>query len=197
MTLIDLENLESEAYRDSISDGLADLFIGLSLAWVGVAWLWIDSWAAEAAAIPAVLGWMMVPLRRRFLAGRLGRVRWTAPRRQWERKQLKLLLFFAQLSLFGFAGFVLVRNVGAITARNLVAGLPAGLLAVGAFAFATTVGFRRLWGYGAILLAAALVTVLAKAGPGGSLLVSGSVIGVVGSVIFIRFLRANPKRELA
>ena len=197
MALIDLENLETEAYRDSISDGLADVFVGLTLAWIGVAWLWIDSWAAEAATIPAVLGWMMIPLRRRFLAGRVGRVRWTTPRRQWERKQLKLLLVFAQLSLFGFAGFVLVRNVSAITARNLMAGLPAGLLAVGAFVLATTVGFQRLWGYGAILLTAALVTVLAKAGPGGSLLVSGSVIGVVGSVIFIRFLRANPKRESA
>jgi len=197
MTHMDLENLETEAYQDSTSDGLIDLFLGLSLVWFGVVWLWIESWIGEAATVPAILFWFAVPMRRRFLKQRIGHVRWTERRRRWERKQLKLLLGFAQLCLFGLSGFLVLRHVGAIAASDVVAGLPAGLLGIGAFILATTVGFPHLWGYGAILLVSAVVTVLAKAGPGGSLLVSGSVIAAVGSVIFVRFLRASPTREMS
>ena len=34
-----LRDLESEAYQDSFSDGLIDVFIGLSLVGVGIDWL--------------------------------------------------------------------------------------------------------------------------------------------------------------
>jgi len=163
----------------------------------GIVWLWIESWVGQAATAPVVLAWFAAPMRRRFLKRRIGHVRWTERRRRWERKQLKLLLGFVQLFLFGLSGFLLVRHVGGIGASDVVAGLAAGLLGIGAFILATTVGFRHLWGYGATLLLSALITVLAKAGPGGSLLASGSVIAAAGSVIFVRFLRANPTREAA
>ena len=103
MTHMDLEHLETTAYQDSISDGLIDLFLGLSLVWFGVVWLWIESWVGQAAAVPAVLAWFAAPMRRRFLKRRIGHVRWTERRRRWERKQLKLLLGFVQLCFFGLS----------------------------------------------------------------------------------------------
>ena len=77
-------------------------------------------------------------------------------------------------------------------APNAVAGLPAVLLAVGAFVVAATSGFKRLWSYGVVLLSAGAVTLTIGAGPGGSLLASGVTFGIVGLVLLARFLRTTP-----
>jgi hypothetical protein len=171
----------------------------LGLASIGILWLWFEPVAGLAGAIAAVVAWALVPIRRRIVEPRLGYVRWTAPRLKWERKQLRILFVLASVAMLSGVGLVLAIATGdSVTSGdpNVVAGLPAILLAIGAFVLASTSGFRRLWGYGAVLLSAAAVTILIGAGPGGSLLTAGAAFGVVGVVLLRRFLRAHPVRDI-
>lgn len=188
-----LEDLESNVYRDSYSDGLVDIFIGLGMALIGGSWLWVESNAGVAGAIAAVIAWVMVPVRRRFVEPRMGYVKWAAPRIKWENQQKKLLFWMLTASVLVGVAFVQASLTdGASTGdRTVVAGLPALLFAVGAFVVAARSGIRRLWVYGTVLLAAAAVTVAIEAGPGGSLFVCGVVIGVGGVALLVRFLRLH------
>ncbi len=199
MNRTNLEDLEGEAYQDSFSDGLIDLFVGLGIAVVGMTWLWLEPVAGLGGVFAAAVAWALPPIRRRIVEPRIGYVRWTAPRLKWERKQLRLLFWLGAAALLvgGAAALAVVRGDGVTSGdRNVVAGLPAILLAIGAFVLAATSGFKRLWGYGAVLVSAAAVTILIEAGPGGSLLAAGAAIGVVGVVLLSRFLRVNPVRDL-
>jgi len=197
MTHTDLENLENEAYRDSFSDGLVDLFVGLGLALIGVLWLWFPAVAGLAGVLAAAVAWALVPIRRRIVEPRVGHVKWTTPRLKWERKQFWLLFGLGSVALILGVGLVLSIVRGDVATSgdpNVVAALPAVLFAIGAFVLAATSGIKRLWGYGAVLVIAAAATIVVEAGPGGSLLVAGAVIGVGGVVLLSRFLRAHPVR---
>jgi hypothetical protein len=193
-----LDDLEGEAYQDSFSDGLIDLFVGLGIAVVGMTWLWLEPVAGLGGVFAAAVAWALPPIRRRIVEPRIGYVRWTAPRLKWERKQLRLLFWLLAVALLlgGAAFLAVLRGDGVSGDRNVVAGLPAILLAIGAFVLAATSGFKRLWGYGAVLVSAAAVTIIIKAGPGGSLLAAGAAVGVVGVVLLSRFLRAHPVRDM-
>jgi len=80
MNLTNLEHLEGEAYQDSFSDGLVDVFLGLGLAVIGVTWLWLEPVAGLAGVFAAAIAGILVPVRRRIVEPRVGYVRWTAPR---------------------------------------------------------------------------------------------------------------------
>jgi len=197
MSSTNLEDLESEAYQESFSDGLMDLAVGLALAVIGAIWLWFEGQAGLAGAVGALVAWALVPIRRRVVEPRLGYVRWTAPRLKWERSQLKLLFWLGTVALL--SGIALAQAMGdadraAVSDRNFVAGLPAILLAVGAFVLAATSGFRRLWFYGVALIGAGVVTIIIEAGPGGSLFTAGTAIGAFSVALLVRFLRAHPVR---
>ncbi len=198
MAPTDLEDLEREAYQDSFSDGIIDLTIGLSLASIGIVWLWIVSLPGLAGVLPAVFAWALVRMRARILEPRLGYVRWRAPRLRWERRQL---IFFTGLLLAAFLlgnGVMFAIGDGdTLWAQGIVPGLPAFVLGIGALVVAATAGFRRLWAYGVVLVAASVVTILAETNPGGSLLASGAIIGGVGGVLLSRFLHAHPVRNPA
>ncbi|MEE9581506.1 MAG: hypothetical protein V3W36_01085 [Acidimicrobiia bacterium] len=198
MNRTNLEDLEGEAYQDSFSDGLLDLFVGLGIAVVGMTWLWLEPVAGLGGVFAAAVAWALPPIRRRIVEPRIGYVRWTPPRLKWEHKQLRLLFWLLAVALLvgGAAALAVVRGDGVSGDRNVVAGLPAILLAIGAFVLAATSGFKRLWGYGAVLVSAAAVTIIIKAGPGGSLLAAGAAVGVVGVVLLSRFLRAHPVRDM-
>lgn len=185
--------LEAAAYRERYDDGIIDLAIGLSLAWIGAAWLWIDSMAGLAGVLPAALAPVVGPLRRRFLEPRVGYVRWSPPRVRWERHLLQRLL------VMGLAALVLGIGVfwwGSQSGGSLhpVAGLPALLLAMPTVLLGAATGIRRLWWYGAALVAAAGITIAIDAGPGGPLLAAGAVIAVVGLVLLVRFAARHPVR---
>ena len=44
----DLKTLERQAYLETYSDGTIDLFVGLSLTWIGAAWIWLPDLAGIA-----------------------------------------------------------------------------------------------------------------------------------------------------
>lgn len=199
MAYADLESFESEAYRDSFSDGLVDLFVGLGLLSIGVLWLWAPAVAGLAGVLAAVVAGVLVPIRRRIVEPRVGHVTWTAPRLKWERKQYWRMFGLGSVALILGVGLVLsVVRGDVVTGEdpNVVAALPAVLFGIGAFVLAAASGIKRLWGYGAVLVIAAVATLFVEAGPGGSLLVAGVVIGTVGVVLFGRFLSTHPVREM-
>ena len=47
MAAIDNRSIERTAYRSRWDDGLFDVFVGLSLLWIGAAWLWFDAMAVS------------------------------------------------------------------------------------------------------------------------------------------------------
>jgi uncharacterized membrane protein YjjB (DUF3815 family) len=89
-----------------------------------------------------------------------------------------------------------IRQGDTLGAQGIVPGLPAFVVGIGAFVVAAKARFRRLWVYGIVLVAAAVVTILTDANPGGSLLASGALICSVGGVLLTRFLRTHPVRDV-
>ena len=158
-----MNDLESKAYQDSFADGLIDMFIGLSLVAVGIDWLWFGWLPGLAGVVPALLAIVLVPLRRRILEPRLGYVRWRAPRQARERKQLRLLFVVVVAALLAGNGVIAALREGeTVESLGMAPGLPAFVLAIGAFVVAATTGVKRLWAYGAVLAATSVGTVVAE-----------------------------------
>jgi len=196
----DMEKLERGAYRASYSDGIIDIFVGISLMWIGIAWIWLPSLAELAGVFPAVFLTVMLATRKRFLETRLGYVKWREPRRRWERRNLVALLGAGvALLVIGVGVFVVVRQ-GALDSdapRALAPGLMAWLLALLAMGLAFLMTSWRMFAYAVVLAAAGLITVWAEARPGWPLLVAGIVIATTGVVMFSRFIRRNPVVDAA
>lgn len=183
---------EVDAYLSSYSDGLVDLFVGLAVVWIGVAWLWIEPLAGLAGIFPAVLVPVVPLVRRRLVEPRAGYVRWSAPRRRWERDQLSRLLWLGVGAFaLGSAGFAIVSD----GMESAAAGLPAMLLAIPAFVLGIASGLRRLLAYGAVLVTGGALTILFERDPGADLLAAGIVVLVTGAVLWTRFTRTHPVRD--
>jgi hypothetical protein len=197
MSDVNLERLEERAWRESFSDGLIDLYFGLSLVWIGAAWLWFESIAALAPILPAALAPVLIPLRARIIEPRFGYVRWTAPRRGWERHQLLGLLGLGIGALLLVALVVVAGGPDVTDSWALEAGLLAVLVLIPVVALAVVTGIHRLWVYAAVLLIGAVLVVMVDAEPGWPLLAAGVVATAIGAVLFARFLRAYPAREAA
>ncbi len=195
----DLGQLESDAYRSSYDDGIIDLFVGLSLVWIGVAWMWIPSLAGVAGVFPAILVTGVLAARKRLIEARTGYVRWREDRRIWERRNLWILLTAGTaLFLLGVGTFVTVSDASAtLDLEWVLPGLLAILLALLALGLVFVTGLRRMAGYAAVLLAAGLVAAAKETNPGMPLLVAGGAITVVGAALLVRFLRRHPAPDAA
>jgi hypothetical protein len=198
MTDIDLDHLEDRTYRDSFADGLIDLYLGASVAWIGACWLWIEPLATFATILPAALLPLLIPLRARIIERRIGHVRWTAPRRRWERDQMVALLGLGigfLLLVAAIGTYLVAADLEALRPVSLAAGIPAALITIPVAVVAISTRIRRLWGYVAVLVATTVTTVLVDGNPGWPLLAAGIVAAVTGAVLFARFRRAYPVRE--
>lgn len=190
----DLEVLESEAYTRSFADGIIDLFVGLSILWIGVAWIWLPDIAGLAGIFPAVLVAPILQGRKGWLESRVGYVKWSPTRQQWERKNLLGLFGLGVLALFlGIGVYLLQTRTGSdIDLGSVVAALPAWLIAVPALVIGAAVSSPRILGYAGLLTATGIGTIMFTAGPGWPLLISGIVITVVGVVMVTRFFGQHP-----
>jgi hypothetical protein len=172
----ELQTLERRAYLASYSDGIVDLFVGLSLLWIGVAWIWLPGMAGLAGVLPAVFISVMLTARKRLLESRLGYVKWSESRRRWESRNLAAILAAGVLIfVVGVVVYVLVTQ-GSTDTRglsDLVPGLPA------------------------LLATAGVITVLAERDPGWPLFAAGIVVTVWGMVMVARFVRRYPAVESA
>lgn len=193
-----LDALEREAYRASYDDGVVDLFVGLSLIWMGASWIWLHPASALAGILPAILAAPVLAARKRWVEARLGHVRWRPARRRWERRNLLAMVAAGtSLLLLGVLAWMLVegRSVQSDAALTLSPGILAWLLAVLAIGLAFLMDARRFCAYAAILVAGGLLTVLAEALPGWPMLATGLIATGVGSVMVWRFIRRYPVAE--
>lgn len=186
------EDLERTAYQQSYSDGIVDIFVGASLAWIGVAWIWLDDLAGLAGIFPAVLITAVLEGRKRLVESRVGYVKWRQPRRQWERRNLIVVVVAGvALLLLGVGTFLLTDSRSDETGilGSLGPGLLAFLLALLAIGLAFLMSTGRMFAYAAILAIGGAIAVATDANPGWPLLPTGIVIAATGVVMLIGFLR--------
>lgn len=193
-----LQSMESSAYRRAYSDGIIDLFVGLSLLFIGAVWIWLPDYAALAGILPAVFVPTAIATRKQYVEKRLGYVRWSEPRRNKERHNL-MFLVGAGVVLFvgGIVAFLVVDGslVDQSALDLIMPGLLAWLLALAAFGLAALVNSWRFVLYGVVLAVAGLINGLQEANPGWPMLVAGVVVVLTGVVMLISFSRSNPVGE--
>jgi hypothetical protein len=193
-----LQSLESDAYKRAYSDGIVDLFVGVSLLWIGAAWIWLTDFAGLAGVLPAAFVPVAMAVRKQVVETRVGYVKWSEPRRNKERRNLIGLLAAGVLLFFvGIAAFLLVdRSLVPEDVLDLVApGLLAWLLSFLALALAYAMEAWRFVVYAITLAAAGLVTALQEANPGWPMLTAGLVVTITGVAMLVAFLRDNPVPE--
>ena len=195
-----LQSMEQSAYRRTYSDGIIDLFVGVSFLFIGAVWIWLPDYGALAGILPAVLVTAAITGRKQFVVRRLGYVRWSEPRRDKERRNLIMLLGGGVFMLLvGVLAFLVVEGslVDKTMLDFLAPGLLAWLLAFLALGLAVLLEAWRFVFYGSALAAGGLATALLGANPGWPLLGSGVVIAITGLVMLVLFMKSHPVPEEA
>lgn len=189
-----LDNIERDAYRASYSDGIIDSFVGISLVWIGVAWIWLPDFAGLAGVFPAIFVTPLLAGRKKLVEQRAGYVKWSEPRRSWERRNLMALLVAGILMFaFGIGLFLVVNGSGDVAIFDTVGpGLLAFLLALMAVGLAFLLDAWRMLVYAAVLAAGGVVAAIADSNPGWPLLGAGLAIAAVGLFMVVRFLNRYP-----
>ncbi|MGI9647768.1 MAG: hypothetical protein ACR2OI_04540 [Acidimicrobiia bacterium] len=190
----ELRELEQRRYGATYADGVIDIFVGVSMAWIGAIWLLFPDYLSGAVALVAVSISPVMRRRRRLVEARTGYVRFTEPRRRQERRIYTTAGFL-------FAGFMLIaRPLGSLQPEDI--DWPVGpdslitwLLALIAVALGFFVDTKRLSAYAATLVATGAVALTVDTRFGWPLLVSGAVIMTVGWLLLRQFLDRRPRIE--
>lgn len=188
----ELKDLEQKKYEATLSDGVLDVFVGVSLILIGAAWIVTPYWMSGAVALVAVLISPMLKRRRRFIEARTGYVMFTEPRRLWERR-----IYTTAAVLFG--GFmILARPLGALQPGEMdwrvsPDSLVVWLLAAIAVVLAVLTKLNRLYGYALVLAVAGAAPAISDDSFGWPLVISGVVIAAVGSALLRRFVIQHPR----
>lgn len=196
MTKDPLAELEDTTYFARFDDGLLDLFIGVSLLWIGSAWLWFEDVAAFAAMLPALLATPFATWRGRFLNDRGGYVRFSEARRGWERRNLVVFLTVGVAA----AGLVLLSvavsgGSGRDAAHWLAPGLIALLVAVLLGLLAAVSRLPRLAWYTLLLVLGGLGAAALSTNPGAPLLLAGLVVTGWATVLVSRYLKTHSSQD--
>ena len=191
MTNIDLTSVERKSYRSMFDDGLLDLFIGISLLFLGL--MWLTEYGAFGGLMPALLLPFWPIARKSFVEPRSGYVRLAEARRNRVRRGIAGSLAFGTLALLlGIAAYIgLTSDVSATEAifDSIGSALPALLLALMATVAALLFDLPRFFGYGAVLLTTGALGVLLDLEPAWSLLGSAVFVMAIAAVLMARFVR--------
>lgn len=193
-----LQALETRAYQRAYSDGIIDLFVGISLLWIGSAWLWLPDLAALAGILPAVFAPVIVAGRKTFVEERAGYVRWSEPRRNREHRSLVLSLFAGVLLLLAaLTAYLVVDRLpsGEDVSDFIAPGLLAWILALLSLLLAYLLDAWRFLAYAVVLSVAGLITAIEDANPGLPMLAAGAVMTITGLTMLVGFIRLNPKAD--
>ena len=195
-TTSDLTALEDSAYSGSYADGIVDLFVGLSLVWVGIAWVWLPDLAGLAGVFPAIFIAPMIQYRKRLLEPRIGHVKWSKSRRRWEARNLLALIGLGVLT-FGLGVGVFIAQSGGTTdvLGTIAPALPSWLLALGGLTLGLMFRIPRAFGYAALLVVAGAGTIWLDSNPGWGLLTAGVGITVAAVFLMVRFFGTHPVVE--
>ncbi len=188
-------SLEGRVFRAEFESGLLEVFVGVAVGLIGLGWL--ADMFVMSAVIPAAIISMWGPVRRRLIAPRAGAVRYRQDRRRKIRRGQLALLALGLVSLLGGIGLFLaeIRVPGDIVTGPIVAGFPAGILAMGAVVAAAVFDIHRLRSHALVLAVGAVWVVIVDGHPGWSMLGAGAVILLAGMGLFVGFLRHNPVVE--
>ena len=186
-----LRTTEKRVYTAYWQDGSVDLFAGIGLTSIGIAWI-LDLVALGPIA-PAVAVTLWAPFRQRVVEPRLGHVRFGAARRGRLKMAHLILVVLGCATLMLGVGAYLMRDRGGASAdgpsedwvRLLVPALPGVLMALGAILSAGLFSIPRFALYALPLLAGGIIVVLIDGDP-------GVVMPLVGSVLLARFLKEFP-----
>lgn len=196
---IDLNDIERKAYTSRWEDGLLDLFVGLAVTLVGIAWL--TPWGGLGGIAPVLLVPIWAPARRRWIEPRAGHVVFGAARRRREQMgAVGLAALGAATLALGVLAFVAWNRAGGQTdlvLRTVIPALP-GVL-IGAGGVLAGLGFQapRLITYGLLSVALAAAFTYAGLEPGVYLAVTGLAVTVAGAVRLAGWLRAHPVPDQA
>ncbi|MFC2177480.1 hypothetical protein ACFLRH_03595 [Actinomycetota bacterium] len=188
----ELKELEQRAYGATYSDGVIDLLVGVSMAWIGAMWLAFPDYLSGAVALVALSISPVLGRRKRFAEARTGYVRFTEPRRRRERRIYTTAGFL-------FAAFMLMaRPLGSLQPADI--DWPVGpdslitwLLALIAMVVGVIVGVKRMFAYAAALSTTGTMAVMVDTRFGWPLLVSGAVIALTGWAMTRRFVKSHPR----
>lgn len=190
----ELKELEQQTYEAKHTDGVIDMFVGLSAVVIGAAWMVVPGILSGVTALVAICISPVLARRRRFVEERTGYVRFAEPRRLWERR-----IYTTVAVLFG--GFMLLaRPLGALQDEDIdwllrpdtaVVWFVATVLLV----LGLLTGLNRLYGYAVVLTVAGTAAVMMGGRLGWPLVVSGVVALLAGSVLMRRFISHHPRLD--
>jgi hypothetical protein len=187
-----LDQLELRTHRALWSDGLLDLFCGLAVLAIGVAW--VVEQHVFGAIVPALLVPLWKPVRQRFTEPRLGSVELGEPRQQRNRGFIRMLVVAGVLSFVAGVGAFLLTARGMDPALGLVKAFPGTLVGIAAIACAEALQLRRFFLYGFLTIAAAVVTALVEPLNPGWAFVVGGATALLGAVLLMtHFTREHPR----
>lgn len=189
-----LSALELRTQRAYWGDGLLDLFCGVALVAIGVAWL--TDQVVLGAIVPALLVPIWKPMRARFTEPRLGVVELNEARQQRNRSFLQLMLFAGTGSfLLALGTFLLVTQVPDASVYAVKA-MPGLLVGLAALATARALQLRRFALYGAVTIAGAgVVAAVAVLNPGWAFVAGGAACLTAGVVLVRSFVHEHPVAE--
>lgn len=189
--------MEERLFRLEFASGLLEVFVGVEMALIGFAWF--ADLVVLGAVAPALIVPLWIAVRGRFIAPRIGQVRFREKREQRNRRAMRrLVLLSTMTALLGVVVFLAQRDASTpIFARSLIAGLPAFLLALGALVAGGAFGLTRLFWYIPPLIAGGLAVLFTDIDIGWSLLGPGTLILAVGAVLLWQFFTDNPVLEEA
>lgn len=189
--LNDLNALEQKIFQTYWDDGLLDGFAAVGVLFIGMAW-W-RGFPVLGAIVPALMVPLWAPLRERLVEPRLGMVEFSDAREQANRRWLVGSLLGGVLVLILALAFYFMQNgIASLQVSNMIAALPAALLAVLAMLVAMMLSCARFLGYALVLLAASFVGLTLNWEPGSILVLAGGVMLLMALFTFLRFLGENP-----
>jgi len=193
-TQTNLKGIEKKAYESIWDDGLIDIFVGISLAGLGI--FWLTEYAVFGGLFPILLVPIWSGVRSRITAPRAGSVQFGADRRATERRNLTGLFLGGSLTLLlGVALYFAVARGGAMDRDWLaivIPALPGVLLAAGAAVTGSMIGANRFQAYAALLLSGSGVGIWLRLEPGVYLAAAGAGILATGITMLVRFVRKYP-----
>lgn len=178
-------------YQAWWQDGSIDLFAGLTLCGISVAWL-LDG-VVFGAAMPALGVPLWQAFRRRVVEPRLGHVQFAASRRERLRRgQLAMIAAGGAALLAILCTGLFAPGALPLTAPELAPALPAALVGSAALLSAAMFQRARLALYAIPLVLAGGLVAWRDAEPGWALLAGGITVSLAGALLLVRFLRAFP-----
>jgi len=188
-----LEQVERQVHNSIWDDALIDLCAGAALFLMGV--LWVTQLSPYGTFVAPLFIPIWMGARQRITTPRLGVVKFSADRVKHDSRVLAFLALLGTLSLtLGILWYFLrAGSPTVIEQYNLIAGLPAALLAVPAAVIAVAFGVRRFLIYSATLFWSAVPVILLDVHPGWAFIPAGIVCMALGGTLLAKFLRKYPR----